>query len=232
MKKIFISIFVFITISFISCKTEEKQSGYNCSNGNCTAVFDNPQYLTLSDCQSACGSSSTAGYNCVSNNCVSVNSNAQYSTLSACQSACGGSSGGYNCSSGNCISVTSGAQYSTLSACQSACGGGTGTVVITATWTTTYVSCNPAYTVVIGLGYTSTDVANEAYFAQSGSNLYSPATYTNSTLAPGTYYYKAKKTYNASTCGTGQGIPPTVTKSGAFTITAGQTTTVNAGSLN
>lgn len=112
-------------------------------------------------------------------------------------------------------------------------GGGstTGKVTITASWTTNYVSCNPAYTVIIGLGYNSTDIANEAYFASS-SYIYSPASYSKDGLAAGTYYYKAKKTYNASTCGTGQGIPPVVTKSGAFTITAGQTTTVDAGSLN
>jgi hypothetical protein len=232
MKKLILSILVLTVISFVSCKTE-KQSGYNCNSGNCTAVFENPQYLTLADCQSACSSSSSAGYNCVSSNCVSVSSNAQYSTLSACQSVCGGSSGGYNCNSGNCVSVSNGAQYSTLNACQSACGvSSIGTVQITATWTTTYVYCNLAYTVVIGLGYTSTDVANEAYFAQSGGYVNSPVTYTNSSLASGTYYYKAKKTYNANTCGTGQGIPPIVIKSGAFTITDGQTTTVNAGSLN
>lgn len=107
----------------------------------------------------------------------------------------------------------------------------TGKVVITATWNSTYVSCTGAYNVVIGLGYNSTDVANEAYFAQSNFTG-SSANFSKSSLAPGVYYYKAKKTYNATKCGTGQGVPPVVTKSGAFTVTAGQTITVNAGSLN
>jgi len=107
----------------------------------------------------------------------------------------------------------------------------TGKVVITATWNSTYVMCNGAYNVVIGLGYNSTDVANEAYFAQS-NYAGSSASFSKDNLAPGVYYYKAKKTYNSTKCGTGQGIPPVVTKSGAFTITAGQTITVNAGSLN
>lgn len=87
MKKLLLSFFVFAIFSLVSCKTEE-QIGYNCTNGNCAAVFEKPQYLTLADCQSACSSSSSAGYNCVSGNCVSVSSNAQYSTLSACQGGC------------------------------------------------------------------------------------------------------------------------------------------------
>ncbi len=107
----------------------------------------------------------------------------------------------------------------------------TGKVVITASWNSTYVMCTGAYNTVIGLGYSSTDVANEAYFAQSNYTG-SSANFSKDLLAPGVYYYKAKKTYNSTKCGTGQGIPPVVTKSGAFTITAGQTTTVNAGSLN
>lgn len=198
MKNVILMLLVFTFTMVNGCK-EKEQSGYNCNNGNCTAVFENPQYLTLSDCQSACGSSG-AGYNCVSGNCVSVSSNAQYSTLSACQSACANNR--------------------------------PGGVAITASWTTSYVNCNPAYTVVIGLGYSSTDVANETYFAQSGNILYSPANYTNSNLAPGTYYYKAKKTYRASFCAPGNGTPPAVTKSGAFTITSYQLTNVNVGSLN
>jgi len=159
--------FSLIIISFVSCKTDE-QKGYNCNSGNCTAVFDNPQYLTLADCQSAC-----------ENN----NSN-----------------------------------------------GGGGYVEITATWTYTYFECSPAYTVKIGLCYTSTDVANEAYFFQSSGDYYGTSSFTYP-LASGTYYYKAKKTYNMS-CGTGQGIPSIVAKSGTFTITANQTTIVNVGSLD
>ena len=114
-------------------------------------------------------------------------------------------------------------------------GGGstTGTVNITASWSVTppWNACGTPFTVVIGLGYNSNDVANESYFA-SNSFYYSSATYTNNSLAAGIYYYGAKKTFNSSTCGTGQGIPPTIKKSGSFTIIAGQTTTVSGVSLN
>lgn len=38
-----------------SCEEEEEsENGYDCVSNTCTAVFENPQYLTLSDCQSAC----------------------------------------------------------------------------------------------------------------------------------------------------------------------------------
>lgn len=111
MRNVILTAIMLLTIFFVGCETEE-ETGYNCNNGNCIAVFDNPQYLTLSDCQSACSSSSSAGYNCVSGNCVSVTSNAQYSTLSECQS--------------NCVDNSP------------------GTVEITASWTTSYFSCNPA----------------------------------------------------------------------------------------
>jgi len=39
---------------FISSCEEETQSGYDCISNTCTAVFESPQYLTLSDCQNAC----------------------------------------------------------------------------------------------------------------------------------------------------------------------------------
>lgn len=50
-------IFLVILISF-SCAKKNK-SGYNCNNGNCEASFDNPTYLNLQDCQSACGGGTT-----------------------------------------------------------------------------------------------------------------------------------------------------------------------------
>jgi hypothetical protein len=91
MNRLILLLFVFAMFALAGCKTV-KHSGYNCTNGNCTAVFENPQYLTLADCQSACsrssGSTSSSGYNCVSGKCVFVSSNAQYSTLTACQSGC------------------------------------------------------------------------------------------------------------------------------------------------
>ena len=47
-----------------SCEEEEEtQSGYNCISNTCSAVFENPQYLTLSDCQSVCGENNTGGEN-------------------------------------------------------------------------------------------------------------------------------------------------------------------------
>jgi hypothetical protein len=123
MKKSKLSILFLIIVFGWGCKTPV-QSGYSCIDGNCTAVFENPQYLNLTDCQSVCDNTSnnTSGYNCINGKCTSVSSNAQYSTLSACQSACGNTNtSGYNCVNGNCTSVSSNAQYSTLSACQSGC---------------------------------------------------------------------------------------------------------------
>lgn len=123
---------VLITL-IIGCKKTD-QSGYNCNNGVCSATFDNPQYLTLADCKSDCGSSTN--------------------------------SSGYNCSNGTCIKVTKNAQFENLTLCQNNCQNNSpGSVEISAVWTTNYVNCNPAFTVVIGFGYTSTDVANEAYFS-------------------------------------------------------------------
>ncbi|MBM3911441.1 MAG: hypothetical protein FJ350_00345 [Sphingomonadales bacterium] len=164
MKNVILLLLVFTFTIVNGCK-EKEQSGYNCNNGNCTPVFENPQYLTLSDCHNACANK--------------------------------------------------------------------GEVAITASWNTWYVNCQQAYTVVIGLGYSSTDVANETYFAQSGSTLYSPSNYTVSNLAPGTYYYKAKKTYRSNYCAPSNGPPPpVVTKTGAFTITALRLTNVDVGSLD
>lgn len=220
---------------FISCSKDEEK-GYNCNGSSCTAVFENPQFLTLSDCQTSCNSNttSTAGYNCVSGNCISVSNNAQYSTLASCESNCSNNnSSGYNCVNGNCTSVSNNAQYSTLSNCQNACANNTpGTVEISATWTSQYVACNPAYIVTVGLGYTSNDIANDAFFTQSTNyQYYQNMPYVKNNLTPNTYYYKVKKTYKL-TCGTGQGVPPDVIRNGSFTITAGQTTTINVGSLN
>jgi len=78
-----------------SCEEEEEaQSGYNCVSNTCSAVFENPQYLTLEDCQSACEEEELpAGYLCVSNNCIAVLENPLYTTLSDCQSACSNVSG-------------------------------------------------------------------------------------------------------------------------------------------
>jgi hypothetical protein len=50
-------LFLILCIGF-SCDGAKKESGYNCLNGQCTATFDNPTYLTLQDCQTVCNSSS------------------------------------------------------------------------------------------------------------------------------------------------------------------------------
>jgi hypothetical protein len=51
-------LFVILCIGF-SCGKDENKSGYNCVNNECIATFDNPRYLTLQDCQTACGTSGT-----------------------------------------------------------------------------------------------------------------------------------------------------------------------------
>lgn len=96
MKKIFYTFLLVCPLLFISsCEEEEEaQSGYNCVSNTCSAVFENPQYLTLADCQSACEEEEPpAGYLCVSNNCIAVLENPLYTTLSDCQSACSNVSG-------------------------------------------------------------------------------------------------------------------------------------------
>ena len=91
-------IWIFLLIApvlfFTACEEEEEaQSGYNCISNTCSAVFENPQYLTLADCQSACEEVAPVGYLCVSNNCIAVLENPLYTTLSDCQSACSNVSG-------------------------------------------------------------------------------------------------------------------------------------------
>jgi hypothetical protein len=49
-------ILFFILIAIFSCVKDKtkSESGYNCVNGQCTATFENPTFLTLQDCQSVC----------------------------------------------------------------------------------------------------------------------------------------------------------------------------------
>ena len=47
------TLFIILCIGF-SCVKDEDKSGYNCVNNECIATFDNPTYLTLQDCQTAC----------------------------------------------------------------------------------------------------------------------------------------------------------------------------------
>ena len=107
----------------LSCE-DENQSGYNCIENSCSAVFENPQYLTLTDCQIGCDEelNPTSGYSCINNDCVYENSNAQYLTLADCQIQCddeSGSSSGYSCINNNCIYVNANAQFGSKYACES-----------------------------------------------------------------------------------------------------------------
>lgn len=74
-------------ISFVSCK--DSKSGYNCVDGQCVANFENPQYLTLEDCQSVCNcNTNDSGYSCINGQCVEVSSDAEFETLQMCENNC------------------------------------------------------------------------------------------------------------------------------------------------
>jgi hypothetical protein len=102
----------------------------------------------------------------------------------------------------------------TIVALQSCSTNESGSVGITVSRTSSYYSCS---SIQIGLGYTSTDCVNGAFFAQKSGSL-SGSSYSfileKDDLAPGVYYYKV-------TCGT------TTVKNGAFTIKANQTTKIS-----
>jgi len=152
---------IFLLFVLFSCdKPKEGQMGYTCIDGNCVAVYDDPEYFTLEDCLLVCGKNNTPEPK-------------------------------------------------------------PGSVSIYLSFNVNYGGCIPGWTVVIGLGYSSTDIANDAFFCSQSYT--SPNTFKKDKLDPGTYYYKATKTYNIS-CGTGQGIPSPVTKSGSFIIEPSKTT--------
>jgi hypothetical protein len=77
---------------FSSCKKDDNDtysnsgnsnSGYNCVNGDCNAVFSNPVYLSLSDCQSDCGiNNGDIIYGCTDANATNYNPSAN--TFSVC----------------------------------------------------------------------------------------------------------------------------------------------------
>ena len=87
-----------ISILFYSCRKDS----YDCINGSCEAVRGG-NYLTLSDCQSQCGSSGgTYSYDCINGNCVNPgDGSGYYSTYSSCESDCGGSGSGGSGSGGS-----------------------------------------------------------------------------------------------------------------------------------
>lgn len=152
---------ILLLLFAISCVEGEKESGYNCDNGQCVATFENPTYLTLQDCQSVCGSTG--------NNTPEVPK--------------------------------------------------TGTVKISLNWQYSYSSGST----LIGLGYSSTDIANNAFFVSK--TYYVPDTFSQSNLAPAIYYYKAKRTFTAND---GQGpYTKVVEKSGSFTIKSAQVTQIS-----
>ncbi|MFT4681080.1 MAG: hypothetical protein ACI9YU_000917 [Flavobacteriales bacterium] len=73
----------------------EDEEGYDCNSGSCQFVYGNPEYSSLTECETGCGGvSGDSGYNCSGGNCSYVSSGASYSSLSACESACGPSGTG------------------------------------------------------------------------------------------------------------------------------------------
>jgi len=132
---------------------------------------------------------------------------------------------GYICNNGQCTAVDKDPKYLTLQDCKSECGTSgptqpsTGSVSISLNWTYSYSSG----TTVIGLGYTSTDVANNAFFV---SKTYTtPSTFGYSNLTPAVYYYKATRSF---TINNGGGpIAQKIEKSGSFTISSGKTTSLS-----
>ena len=104
-----------------------------------------------------------------------------------------------------------------------------GGVTISAVWTGDPGPCFARYECTIGLGYSSTDIANEAYFArsslQTGNKSSSPS---KSDLAPGTYYYRVKVAYvKKDNCDSDPKYFNAKIRSGAFDITAGETTKIS-----
>jgi hypothetical protein len=141
-------------------------------------------------------------------------------------------SAGYNCINGSCVYTSNNAQYPSLSTCKTYCKKATiipGMVnikVYCAPYPSPWNNCKAPYSAKIGLGYSSNDVANEAFFIKTSYGS-SGNTFSVNNLAPGVYYYGGKKTFNSASCGTGQGIPPVTTDRGSFTITSGGVTSVN-----
>ncbi|NQY10441.1 MAG: hypothetical protein HRT71_13130, partial [Flavobacteriales bacterium] len=78
-----------------------------------------------------------------------------------------------------------------------------------------------AYSITIGISGSS-----------EGTFYSSPCTYRRKDLQPGTYSYTLKKSFSEAACGSGQGVPADVIKSGSFTIVAGEIETVSVGYIN
>lgn len=140
-------------------------------------------------------------------------------------------SAGYNCVNGTCVYTSNNGQYASLSTCQTYCKkaniipGMVKIKVNCAPYPSPWNICKAPYSATIGLGYSSNDVANDAFFVKTSYGS-SGNTFSVNNLAPGIYYYGGKKTFNAASCGTGQGIPPVKIDRGSFTITSGGVTSI------
>jgi hypothetical protein len=122
---------------------------------------------------------------------------------------------GYNCENYTCNLVEKDAEYMTLTDCKSECADKRpGAVTITYPWTPAPAT---TYSVTIGVGYSSNDVAIDAYITKATFNI-SPASLQLANLLPATYYYKVTINSSAST------VP--VFKAGVFTITPAKTTSI------
>ena len=133
---------------------------------------------------------------------------------------------GYICNNGQCVAVEKDPKYLTLQDCKLECGTSgtnptppkTGSVSLNLSWTYSYSSG----IVEIGLGYSSTDVANNALFVSTTYT--TPTTFSRSNLAPAIYYYKAKRSFTTNN-GSGP-VAQKIEKSGSFTISSGKTTSI------
>lgn len=98
-----------------------------------------------------------------------------------------------------------------------------------------FYKCNYFYKFELGIGYNSTDIANEAYFKTVSTNTSFKITNYSIKLPPGVYYCKAKRTCTGNTCSNDDPSyvrPADISRSASFTVTAGKTTTVSVPYVN
>ena len=200
MKNLMLFVFIMLPFCFYGCKTVEEK-GYNCIDGDCVPVFEDPQYHTLEDCLTLCGNATgSSGYRCVNGSCVWVEEGAQYKTLAECQKNCSVSNtSGYRCVNGNCVAVNSNAEYKTLAECQKNCGSNTGSTNATVTFVV-YQRCSgtqpgnsssPASFLngaKINLATSQSNLNDKVFFYSATTNNYGKASISE--LKPQTYYYQ------------------------------------------
>jgi len=192
-------VFILFICCFYGCKTVEEK-GYNCINGDCVPVFEDPQFHTLEDCLSLCGNTTgTSGYRCVNGNCIWVEEGAQYKTLEECQKNCNSSNtSGYRCINGNCVAVNSNAEYKTLAECQKNCSNSSNSnaaityvVYQRCSGTQPGNSSSPASFLngaKINLATSQSNLNNKIFFYSAITNNYGKAIIND--LKPQTYYYQ------------------------------------------